>query len=48
MRTFAGVQSVFFPRLIRPRLPIYRVVGVLQEVGAGLMDEGVGVGWRLG
>ena len=40
-------QFVFCPRLLprffRPRLPIYRVVGVLQEVGAGLMDEGVGV-----
>ena len=32
-----------FPRFFRPRPPVDRVVGVLQEVGAGLLDEGVGV-----
>ncbi len=46
MRTFAGVQSVFFPRFFRPRSPVHRVVRVLHEVGTGLVDEGVGVGMR--
>ena len=46
MRTFAGVQSVLFPRFRRPRPPVHRVVGVLQEVGTGFVDEGVGVGMR--
>ena len=40
------LRSCFFPRLFRPRSPVHRVVGVLQEVGAGLVDEGVGLGMR--
>ena len=30
-------------RLLAPRIPVDRVVGVLQQVGAGLVDEAVGV-----
>ena len=35
----------FFPRFFRPRSPVHRVVGVLQEVGTGLLDECVGMRW---
>ena len=36
------LRTRLFPRFLRPWLPVYGVVGVLQEVGAGFVDEGVG------
>ena len=41
------LRTRLFPRFLRPWLPVYGVVGVVQEVGAGFVDEGVGVGWRV-
>ena len=40
------IHRTNIPRFFRPRSPVHRVVGVLQEVGTGLVDEGVGVGMR--
>ena|GEM_PF-6753678 len=39
------IHRTNIPRFFRPRSPVHRVVGVLQEVGTGLVDEGVGVRW---
>ena len=36
--------SGLFPNGFRPRFPIHGVVGVLAEVGAALVDEGIGSG----
>jgi len=33
----------FLQRLLPPRVPVYGVVGVLQKIRAGFVDEGVGV-----
>ena len=36
--------SGLFPNGFRPRFPVHGVVGVLAEVGAALVDEGIGGG----